>query len=163
MALFLSYLPCSRFLWTNTLYNNLHVSLCSIYILTLYFRKFYDNWRSIKLKLIRTHTNPGGIENLGLLCIWEQAIYDCINCRNRIKAHTCITERNIFVYIWNSGIRILEQRTGGLLSAVLIHELYKGRRLLIAKSRNPLLATNIVQLEILIMVTMRSTVSWYVI
>jgi hypothetical protein len=78
----------------NTLYNNFSVSLCNIYFLTLYFRRFYDNWRSIKLKLVRTHVDPGGIENLGLLCIWERAIYGCINCRNRIKAPTCITERN---------------------------------------------------------------------
>jgi hypothetical protein len=50
-----------------------------------------------------------------------------------------------------------------LLFAVLIHELYKGRCLLIVKPPKQLLATNNVELQILIVVTMRSTVFWDVI
>jgi hypothetical protein len=56
----------------------------------------------------RSYVNPAGLENLGLLRIWELAIYGSINCGNRIKDPLWITDRNIFVYIRNTGRQILK-------------------------------------------------------
>lgn len=107
---FLSYLPFSRFLWMNNCIT-ISVLVCATFI----FSPCIFAGRMIT-DINRGETRPYPHESRWdrILCIWEQTIYSCINCGNRIKALTCITERTIFIYIWNSDIQTLEQRVGAV-------------------------------------------------